>query len=183
MNPLGNIPIFISTLQNIPTKRRTRIILREAVFALVILTIFLFGGRLILKGLQVTPSALSIAGGIILFLIAIRLIFPHPKEKGEELDGEPFLVPLAIPLQAGPATMAMVMLLSNQPGSSTGLTFIALATAWIISLCCLLAGSALSNVLGKRGLTAMERLMGMILTTISVQMFLSGIENYFHLVH
>ena len=183
MNPLGNIPIFISALQHIPPKRRNKIIMREASFAFIILAVFLFTGRPILEGLQVTSSALSIAGGIILFLIAIRLIFPASKEKNEEPTGEPFLVPLAVPLFAGPATMAMVMLLANQEDHSILFTFLALILAWLLSSFLLLLGSAISRFLGKRGLIALERLMGMILTTISVQMFLTGIQEYFHLVH
>lgn len=183
MNPLGNIPIFIATLQHIAPKDRNRIILREAIFAFVILTVFLFAGRVILKGLNVTSSALSVAGGIILFLIAIRLIFPPPKDKSSTFEGEPFLVPLAVPLFAGPATMAMIMLLVSQPGAKIWLTFLALLIAWLASASCLLSSNILSKLLGKRGLIAVERLMGMILTTIAVQMFLTGIQQYFTLVH
>lgn len=183
MNPLGNIPVYIATLQHIAPQHRSRIILREAIFAFLILTVFLFAGRLILEGLQVTPSALGIAGGIVLFLIAIRLIFPPPKDQSAVLEGEPFLVPLAVPLFAGPATMAMIMLIVDQPGGKIWLTFLALLISWSISAACLLSSNALSKLLGKKGLIAMERLMGMILTTIAVQMFLSGIQQYFTLVH
>jgi multiple antibiotic resistance protein len=183
MNPLGNIPIFISALRDIPPQRRTRIIVREAIFAFLILSAFLFAGGRILEGLQITTSALSIAGGIILFVIAIRLIFPESKEKTTEPAGEPFLVPLAIPLFAGPATMAMVMLLEEQQKGSIWYTMLALIIAWSAASFLLIASSKLSSLLGKRGLIAMERLMGMILTTISVQMFLAGIEQYFHLTH
>jgi MarC family membrane protein len=182
MNPLGTIPVYIATLQNIAPQHRNRIILREAIFAFIILTIFLFSGRLILKGLHVTPSALSVAGGIILFLIAIRLIFPPPKDQSTMLEGEPFLVPLAVPLFAGPATMAMIMLLVNQPGANIWIIFLALLISWSISALCLLSSNVLSGILGKKGLMAMERLMGMILTTIAVQMFLNGVEQYFTLV-
>lgn len=182
MNPLGNIPIFISTLKNIPQKRRMRIIVREACFAFLILSAFLFSGEYILEGLQITASVLSIAGGIVLFVIAIRLIFPQEKErKPETTEEEPFLVPLAIPLFAGPATMATIMLLGEQQHGSIWYTFIALIIAWAVASTLLLSSSSLSRFLGKRGLIAIERLMGMILITISIQMFLSGIETYFHL--
>lgn len=179
MNPLGNMPLFISALQNIPAKRQLHIILREALFALLILTIFLFAGKPILKGLMVTPAALGIAGGIVLMIIAIRLIFPQPKEKEEDLGSEPFLVPLAIPLFAGPACIATVMLVANQEGNSVSYTFIALVIAWSLSTCFLLASAPISKFLGKKGLIAIERLMGMLLTTIAVQMLLSGLKLYF----
>lgn len=185
MNPLGNIPVFISTLQDIAPKRRMKIIVREAIFAFLILTLFLFTGKYILEGLQVSTSSLSIAGGIVLFIIAIRLIFPQEKDKKiESKDDEPFLVPLAIPLFAGPATMAMVMLLAQQQGNgSVWHIFIALVIAWVLASSLLLSSSALSKFLGKKGLTALERLMGILLITISIQMFLGGIEQYFHIGH
>ena len=181
MNPLGNIPFFITTLQHIAPKRRTRIIVREAVFAFLILALFLFVGRPLLKGLQVTPAALSIAGSIILLLIAIRMIFPPTKGKTEEDAGEPFIVPLAIPMFAGPATMAMVMLMVTQQPEEIWYVFLALVIAWIISSALLIASNWISSLLGKRGLIALERLMGMVLTTIAVQMFLTGIHGYFQL--
>jgi multiple antibiotic resistance protein len=182
MNPLGNIPFFITTLQHIAPKRRTRIIVREAIFAFLILALFLFLGRPLLKGLQVTPAALSIAGSIILLLIAIRMIFPPTKEKTEVEGGEPFLVPLAIPMFAGPATMAMVMLMVTQQPKAIWYVFMALIMAWVVSSALLLASNWISSFLGKRGLIALERLMGMILTTIAVQMFLTGINESFHLL-
>ena len=181
MNPLGNMPVFISTLQHINPRKRLRIIVREALFALIILTVFLLVGRPLLQGLQVTQSALGIGGGIVLFIIAIRLIFPLPiKERSAEPESEPFLVPLAVPLFAGPATMATVMLLVNQTGH-IGFTFIALIIAWIAASSLLLISTQLSQFLGKRGIIALERLMGMILITIAIQMLLNGVDAHFHL--
>jgi len=181
MNPLGNVPVFISTLQHTDPKRRLFIIAREAIFALLILNAFLFSGREILHGLQVSESALNMAGGIILFLIAIKLIFPPSKVEADTPTSEPFLVPLAIPLFAGPATMAMTILLADQYPKSIWHIFIALLLAWGISSVILLASAQLSKLLGQRGLTAIERLMGMILTTVSVQMFFTGIQHFFNL--
>lgn len=180
MNPLGNIPVFIATLKHLDPKKRSKIILREAIFAFLILIVFLFAGNYILEGLHVTASALSIAGGIILFLIAIKFIFPEDKEKPVKVESEPFLVPLAIPLFAGPATMAMLMVLTEQQPHKFATIFLALVIAWTLASSLLLSSNIISNILGKRGLTALERLMGMLLTTIAVQMFLSGIQGYFH---
>lgn len=179
MNPLGNIPVFIITLQHLDPRRRARIIFREALFALMILILFMFAGKYIIAALQVSPSALSISGGLILFLIAIRLIFPAPKTNNEKQGGEPFLVPLAIPLFAGPASMATVILLANQnPGHSLGL-LMALILSWGISSSLLMLSSKLSVWLGEKGLVALERLMGILLTTIAVQMFMTGIQQFF----
>ena len=181
LNPLGNIPVFITTLQHVPPKRRYWVIFRECSFALIILAIFLFTGDDLLRGLNVSQSALGIAGGIILFLIAIRLIFPPEKRDKDKPTGEPFLVPLAVPLVAGPASMATLMLLASQNQNRVTNLLIALICAWAVVTLTLLASTPLSRILGIRGLTALERLMGMILTTLAVQMFLTGIQVFFHL--
>jgi multiple antibiotic resistance protein len=151
---------------------------------LLILAIFLFFGKYILEGMQISEPALGIAGGIILFLIAIRMIFPHEDaEKRNKPIGEPFIVPLAIPLIAGPSTMTIVMLLANQFPQHIGLWALALVIAWLISTIILIFAEYLRKILGDRALTAIERLMGMVLTTMAVQMFLTGIQSFFHLGH
>jgi multiple antibiotic resistance protein len=182
MDPLGNIPMFLSVLNSVNPKRRKFIIFRESCIALVILTIFLFFGKYILEGMQISESALSIAGGIILFLIAIRMIFPHDDvEKRVKTLNEPFIVPLAIPLFAGPSTMTLVMLLATQSPQHISLWMLALFIAWLITTLFLVFADYLRKIFGDRGLTAIERLMGMILTTMAVQMFLTGVQAFFHL--
>ncbi len=182
MDPLGNIPVFLSVLNSVEPKDRKRIILRESFFALLILIAFLFYGKYILEGMHISDPALSISGGIILFLIAIKMIFPGEEhERRPKHLGEPFIVPLATPLVAGPSTMAMVMLLGNQSPNHIWLWALALFIAWFICTLILVFSDALRKLLGERGLTAIERLMGMILTTMAVQMFLTGIEQFFHL--
>lgn len=183
MDPLGNIPIFLSVLNPIESHRRARIILRETFIAFLILTLFLFGGQGILNGLNITQPALGIAGGIILFLIAIKMIFPQD-EKGvsrprEPVASEPFIVPLAIPLIAGPSAMATILLFTSQSPEQIGTYFIALTLASVACTLTLLFSNQLRKILGVKGLTAIERLMGMILTTLAVQMFLNGVGQYF----
>lgn len=182
MDPLGNIPVFLSVLNHVEPKKRQQIILRETFIAFAVLTFFLFFGKYMLENMSISQPALAIAGGIILFLIAIRMIFPH--DSGEERIrqiGEPFIVPLAVPLIAGPSTMTIVMLLANQTPRAIFHWFVALSIAWFISTVILVFADLLRKILGERGLIAVERLMGMILTTMAVQMFLSGIEQFFHL--
>lgn len=182
MDPLGNVPLFLSILNNVEPKRRQWIILRETFIAFIILTLFLFCGQYILEGMHISEPALQISGGIILFLIAIRMIFPeHQQDNQSQVMGEPIIVPLAVPLIAGPSTMTMVMVLANQAPYEMTRWFIALAIAWCVTTCILVFSDVLGKVLGERGLIAIERLMGMILTTMAVQMFLTGFEHFLHI--
>ncbi len=180
MDPLGNLPIFMSMLKTIEPKRRRIILIRELLFAVVILYVFLFSGQAVLDFLNVQQETVSIAGGIILFLIALKMIFPQQGNTSDLAVGEePFLVPLAIPMIAGPSTLAALILLSNQNPDRMMDWSIALGASWLVSAVILLFSGVLHRVLGERGLTAMERLMGMILVMIAIQMFLDGIANYF----
>jgi len=181
MDPLGNIPLFLSVLNHVEPKRRKQIILRETFIAFIILIVFLYFGQYILQGMNISESALQIAGGIILFLIAVRMIFPDHTQDDKTRDiGEPFIVPLAIPLVAGPSTMTMVMLLGTQAPYNMMRWTTALVIAWLISTIILLFADYFRKILGERGLIAIERLMGMILTTMAVQMFLTGFEQFLH---
>ncbi|RUO81119.1 hypothetical protein CWI84_03135 [Idiomarina tyrosinivorans] len=179
MDPLGNLPIFLSILRNIDAKRRRIVLIRELVIALAIMLLFLYAGTSILGFLNLKQEAVSIAGGIILFIIALRMIFPQPGGViGLAMGEEPFIVPLAIPLISGPSILAALLLLSNQsPGRMLDWT-IALIGAWALSASILLFSNLFHRLLGERGITAMERLMGMVLVMISVQMFLDGIASY-----
>jgi len=182
MDPLGNIPVFISVLNTIEEKRRLWVVLRESIIAYAILIIFLLCGQYILAGLHITTPALEVSGGIILFLIAIRLIFPSSRhETREQPSGEPLIVPLAIPLVAGPSALATVLLLATQYPYRMFDWFWALTAASVASTIILLCSGVLNKMLGKKGLIAFERLMGMILTTVAIQMFLSGLKDFFNL--
>lgn len=179
MDPLGNIPLYLAILRYVDPHRRRYIILREACIAFAILTLFLFFGQYILDGMHISQPALEISGGIILFLIAIRMIFPHEDaHERPKHNSDPFIVPLAIPLFAGPSAMTVVILLANQAPDNLKLAFVALFVAWFISTLILVFSESLRKLLGEKGLTAIERLMGMILTTMAVQMFLSGFGNF-----
>lgn len=182
MDPLGNIPFCLSLLKNVTPERRRFVLVRELLIALVVLFVFLFAGKYLLDALQLKPESVSIAGGIILFLIGIRMIFP-PKEGifGGDEDAEPFIVPLAIPAVAGPSTMAAVMLLANSNPGRTVDWSIALFLAWLATSVILVSSTYLYRWLGRSVLVALERLMGMLLVALSVQMFLDGVVGYVHL--
>lgn len=179
MDPIGNIPMFLSLLGQVEERRRKRVIIRELIIAFLVLALFLFFGKYILSALHITEPALGIAGGVVLFLIAVRMVFPWGRDQTvETTDGEPLIVPLAIPLMAGPSAMATVILLSNQAPGRIWIWFLALVIASLAALAVLLSAEILRRRLGARFLTAIERLMGMILATLSVQMLLSGIREY-----
>ena len=178
LDPLGNIPIFLSYLEK--SKSRYKILARELILALIILYVFLFFGRQFLEALHLKQEAVSISGAVILFIIAIRMIFPSSKQQygDEEIEGDPLLVPLAIPLVAGPSILATLILLVSQHPDKLMDFSIALFIAWFISAVILFSATALQNYLGKRGLIAIERLMGMVLIAVAVQMFLDGIKTF-----
>lgn len=179
MDPLGNLPIYMSVLKTLEPKRRQIIIFRELIIALIILMLFLHSGQVLLDFLKIDQETVSIAGGIILFLIALRMIFPQPGGVMSLTEGEePFIVPLAIPLIAGPSTMALLILLSNQEPNKMMDWSIALFAAWAASAIILSFSSLFHRILGEKGLNAVERLMGMILVMIAIQMFLNGISAY-----
>ncbi|MGH8113571.1 MAG: YhgN family NAAT transporter [Rhodanobacteraceae bacterium] len=182
LDPLGNVPFFLSILKEVAPKRRRWVMTRELLIALGVLVAFLLGGRELLSIMQLRQEAISIAGGIVLFLIAIKMVFP-PRDGGifgPAGQGEPFIVPLAIPGIAGPSALAAVLLLtSTQPGREVewGL---ALFVAWLATAVILMSSTWLFKLLGESVLTALERVMGMLLIALSVQMFLGGLEAYLH---
>jgi multiple antibiotic resistance protein len=179
MDPLGNIPVFLSVLGQVPPARRRIVLARELVFSLLVLLGFLFCGRQLLAVLGLEEPTVGIAGGIVLFLIALRMVFPQEGGVlGDSPEGEPFVVPLAIPLIAGPSTLATLLLLvQSQPGRPS-LWLGALAVAWTATAAILLSSTLLYRMLKQRGLVAMERLMGMLLVMLAVQMFLDGLKSY-----
>ena len=179
MDPLGNVPLFLSVLKAVPPARRRRVLLREILIAYVVLLVFFLIGSYILQFLGLEQEAVSIAGGIVLFLIALRMIFPaEGGHTGDALEGEPFVVPLAIPLIAGPSALATLLLLQQAHAASQGMLLLALTIAWLITGLVLLSSTALYRMLRDRGLIAVERLMGMLLVMVAVQMLLNGLRAF-----
>ena len=181
LDPLGNVPVFLSVLKPLPPHRQRVVLVRELLIALGVLMAFLWGGKYALELMHLRQESVAIAGGIVLFLIGIRMIFPRPEGLlGELPDGEPFIVPLAIPMIAGPSGMAAVMLLGSQEPTRMGDWMLALTLAWGATAVILFCATWLKKWLGMRALTALERLMGMVIVAISVQMLLDGISSYLH---
>jgi multiple antibiotic resistance protein len=183
LDPVGNTPLLITLLKDTSERRRNWVIVRENLIALGVLLFFLYFGRPLLKFLGIHGPELEIAGGVVIFLISLKMIFPsYGGILGDaEFAGEPFVVPLAIPLIAGPSAVAVVMLFTSarpDPLPMPSATA-AVVLAWAASLGTLLVGHQLARVLGRRGVAATERLMGMVLCVIAVHILLTGLESYF----
>jgi multiple antibiotic resistance protein len=179
MDPLGNIPMFLAALKPVRPERRRTVLLREIAIAYVVLLLCLFLGNYALRILGLEQETISIAGGIVLFLIALRMIFPvETVRAADALEGEPFIVPLAVPLFAGPSTLAALLLLERSSPGQTQWLVLAVTIAWALSGAILLSSTFFYRVLRDRGLIAMERLMGMLLVMIAVQMFMNGVRTF-----
>jgi small neutral amino acid transporter SnatA (MarC family) len=179
LDPLGNIPVFLSMLRSLPPHRQRIVLARELLIALAVLMMFLWAGKYALELMHLRQESVAIAGGIVLFLIGLRMIFPPPEGlMGELPGGEPFIVPMAIPLVAGPSGMAAVMLMGTKEPDRLGEWSLALLLAWAATALILFSATYLYRLLGMRALIAVERLMGMLLVAISVQMLLDGLAGY-----
>jgi small neutral amino acid transporter SnatA (MarC family) len=179
LDPLGNIPVFLSMLRSLPPHRQRVVLARELLIALAVLMMFLWAGKYALELMHLRQESVAIAGGIVLFLIGLRMIFPPPEGlMGELPGGEPFIVPMAIPLVAGPSGMAAVMLMGTKEPDRLGEWSLALFLAWAATAVILFSATYLYKLLGIRALIAVERLMGMLLVAISVQMLLDGVASY-----
>ena len=180
IDPFGNVPFFVAALKDVDPSRRRRIIVRELLIAYAVMVAFLFLGQSFLQIVGISGPALTIAGGVILFLIALRMVFPiRGQSAQEEIDGEPFIVPLAIPYIAGPSVLAVELLLMSDEPTRWLVWLIAITAAWFGTSIVVFFGSEVADRLGSRGLIAIERLMGMILVAIAIQMFLTGADAYF----
>ena len=179
IDPLGNIPMFMTTLKKVEASRQRKVVVRELLIALVILVGFLFLGQYLLQLLHLSETALTTAGGIILLIIAIKMIFPsHNSSLQQDVEGEPFIVPLAIPYVAGPSAMATALLMMSREPERWFDWLIAVFIAWLVSAVIIYFSSYFARFLGEKGLIAIERLMGMLLITVAVQMLLTGIAEF-----
>jgi multiple antibiotic resistance protein len=178
MDPLGNVPVFNAVLAKLAPERRTKVIVRELLLALVILLGFLFAGNSILAFLGLSQPSLNIAGGVLLFIISLRMIFPGRGQSLEVDAEEPFIVPLAVPLIAGPSTIAVLLLLSSTRPNDTLSWTVSLFAAWCLTTVLLVSSPRLLRIIGTRGSRALERLMGMVLVILATQMLLDGIRDF-----
>ena len=179
LDPIGSIPLFLSLLRPVEPARRVRVILRECAIAFAVLIVFVLFGPSILSVFGISDPSLTIAGGVILFLIALRMIFRSPEGLfGDVPQGEPFIVPLAIPTIAGPTAIATVVLLVSRAPERLAEWAAAVTVAMLVTVIPLLFAERIAKWVGERGLLAIERLMGLILTAVAVEMLLRGVETF-----
>jgi MarC family membrane protein len=179
VDPIGNIPLAVSLLKRVEPARRVRVVARECAIALAVLLVFVLTGDTLLRLLGLSGTSLTIAGGVILFLIAIRMVFRSAEEIFGHLPaGEPFIVPLAVPSIAGPTAIATVVLFVSSAPRRWVEWAVAVAIAVAVSFLVLAFAERIARTLGERTLAALERLMGLILTAIAVEMLLRGIEAF-----
>jgi multiple antibiotic resistance protein len=179
IDPLGNLVTINSLLHEIPTRQRQRLILRECAIALGILIVFLVAGDSLLSALDLRASTLSVSGGIVLFLIALGMVFPTRAHPAYAVDGSPILVPIAVPLIAGPSSLAVLLLMAKREPESLGKWMAALGIAMGVATIILVLSPLFYERLGKPLTAAIERLVGMLLITLSIQMLLDGVATYF----
>jgi small neutral amino acid transporter SnatA (MarC family) len=179
MNPVGNAIASIALLRNVPGRRRIFVLVRESLVAMAVLLVFLFSGRYLLSVLQIEEPVLSIAGGVVLFLIAIKMVFQSSEGMfGATGSEEPLIVPLAVPMLAGPSSIAVVLLLASRDPDRMADWFVAVVSVCLLGIPILIAGDRIGRLIGRRGALAVEKLMGILLTVLSIQLFLTGVEAY-----
>lgn len=180
LDPFGSLPIFISVLRGVAPERRTRVAVREVAIAFAVLLAFMFAGQGFLRLMHLSERSLEVAGGVILLIIAIRMIFASGGEiYAADSKREPFVFPLAVPLLAGPSAMATVLLLASRAPDRMAEWVGALTAAMAVSGAVMLAADRLRRLLGSSMVSALEKLMGLVLTAIAVEMILAGLKRYF----
>lgn len=177
LDPLGNVPLYLTQLRAVPEARRRHVALRELGIAYLVLLFFFFAGAGFMKLLALDLAAVRIAGGVVLFLIALRMVFPTPEVASVGLRSEPFLVPLAVPAVAGPGALSVLLLLREANPDAALTLFCAMSAAWLVSALILASAARLQHLLRDEGIVALERLMGLVLVMIAVQMFLDALSS------
>jgi len=177
-DPVGNIPIFASALRHVSPQRRPWVILREILIAFMLLLTFMFVGQRFLEVMNLSELALQIGGGVILFLIALRMVFPPPQTTDPEQMEEPLIVPLAVPAVAGPSALATVLLLVSQQPARRLEWIAALCVTMAVSAVVLVSAERIQRVIGTRLVVAVERLMGLVLVSVAIEMLLRGIKSF-----
>ncbi len=180
LDPLGSLPVFIPIMREVAPERRRRVAVREALIAFGVLFAFMLFGDVFLRVMRLSERSLEVAGGVILLMVAIRMIFSHEGGVYGTPEGkEPFIFPLAVPLMAGPSAMATVLLLASRQPDRVLAWAGALTCAMAVSGAVLLLCERIRRLLGDSVVSALEKLMGLVLTAIAVEMILAGLKQYF----
>jgi len=182
LEPFSSLPLFVSTMRRVTPPRRRRVALRESLIAFGILVVFMFGGRAFLDLMHLSERSLEVAGGVILLLIAMRMVFGAegpPQDDAPTESAEPMIVPVAVPMLAGPSALATVLLLVSRQPDRIGQWIGALAVAVAVCGVVLLAADRIRQVIGNAMVSALEKLMGLVLSALAVELILAGLKRYF----
>jgi MarC family membrane protein len=181
LDPIGSLPVFISVMRNVAPERRARVALRESALAFGVLVLFMLTGQWFLTLMRLSERSLEVAGGVILLIIAMRMIFASGGEiyASDGQGREPLIFPLAVPLLAGPSAMATVLLLASRQPERLLAWIGALTVAMLVSAAVLLGADRIRKWIGTSMVSAIEKLMGLVLTAIAVEMILAGLRRYF----
>jgi MarC family membrane protein len=177
-DPIGNIPIFANALKHVAPERRAKVILREILIAFALLLTFMFVGESFLRVMNLSELSLQIGGGVILFLIALRMVFPPAATAEAEITTEPLIVPLAVPAVAGPSALATVLLLVSQQPDKRLEWIGALCVTMLVSAVVLVSAERIQRIIGDRLVVAAERLMGLVLVSVAIEMMLRGVKTF-----
>ncbi|WP_299827075.1 MarC family protein [uncultured Roseobacter sp.] len=184
IDPIGLAPLFVALTQGMTTAARRRIALRATLIGILILLAFATFGEALLSFIGISMPAFRVAGGILLFLTALDMLFERRtkrrEDKQEEDRDDPSVFPLAIPLIAGPGAIASVILLMGQRPGVEGAALVLGATGivMLIVMGFFLASGMIERALGKTGVTVVTRLLGMLLAALSVQFVLDGLSAF-----
>lgn len=177
-NPIGNSPTISALIKHWDFERQKKIVFRESMISFILALFFQFFGELFVGTLQISDYALTLTGGIVLFMIALQMIFHKPESASEGTPKqEPFIVPIAIPLISGPGLMTMIMVSSREAQNNLKIT-LAIVIAWIGVTAVLVCAPYLQRIIGKRGMEALEQVMGMVLGLISMNMIVNGAKLF-----
>lgn len=177
-NPIGNSPTVLTLVKHYDFDRQKKILFRETMISLLIALFFQFFGELFLSLLKISDFTLTLTGGIVLFILALQMIFHKPEVEGSATTKqEPFIVPIAIPLISGPGLMTMIMVTSREEANNFKIS-LAILIAWFGVTLVLVGAPYLQKLIGKRGMDAMEQVMGMILGLISMNMIVNGAQLF-----
>ncbi len=180
MDSFGNLGTYVTLLERIAPERKYRYVIREMLIALFTMVFFQFLSRFLFEFLQISEVNIRLSSGLILFLYAIKILFSYPSSPRKQIPHnheEPFIIPLAIPLVAGPGLLATILLFARLEQNAF-MMFLAICIAWLATFCVFLAGPFLYRILGKNGLLAIEKLMGMVLILLAIQRFLDGVRVF-----
>lgn len=174
IDPIGNIPVVLSVLRTVPAERHTRIIFRELLLGLVLMLSFLFCGKVFLSLFQLETGVMKMAGSVILFLVGIKMVFPDQHALPSTTEEEPFIVPIATPMIAGPSAFTTLVIMGETKGTSRLTTCAALLVAWTLACLIMISAPCLYRLLKEKGITALERITGILLLILSIQMCVEG---------